>query len=61
MSEQEKMLTIKQASALIKGVSQYRIRKMCVSGELPTFKSGKKYLIHEKTLRRVILGEESHG
>lgn len=28
MSEQEKMLTIKQASALIKGVSQYRIRKM---------------------------------
>lgn len=53
----EKLLTIKQASETIDGLSQHRIRQMCISGELPCFKSGKKYLIPEKTLLKVILGE----
>ncbi|MFI3254684.1 MAG: helix-turn-helix domain-containing protein [Eubacteriales bacterium] len=58
MYDEERLVTIKEASWLIDGLSQYRIRKMCISGELPCFKSGKKYLIREKNLFRVVLGED---
>lgn len=58
MKNKAKLLTIKQASQLIDGITEYRIRKMCISGELPSFKAGKKYLINEKTLKKVIFGED---
>ena len=44
-TQKRKVLTIKEAAKLIDGVTEYRIRQMCVSGQLPCFMAGKKYLI----------------
>jgi excisionase family DNA binding protein len=51
------MLTIKEAAKLIQGLSEHRIRKMCISGELQHFKSGKKYLISKQALFNTVFGE----
>lgn len=58
MNNKAKMLTIKQAANIVEGITEYRIRQMCISGELPCFKAGKKYLINENTLRKVVMGED---
>ncbi len=51
MSTQKKrVLTIKEAAQLIDGLTEYRIRQMCVSGQLPCVMAGKKYLISEENL-----------
>ncbi len=44
------LLTITQASQLVDGLTPYRIRQLCLSGELPSFKSGNKWLIQEEVL-----------
>jgi len=49
-----KMLTIKEAALLIDGLTEYRIRQMCITGELPCFKAGKKYLINKQKLLEFI-------
>jgi len=51
-----KLLTIKEAAKLIEGLTEYRIRQLCLSGELPCFKAGKKYLINENALLRLVEG-----
>ncbi len=56
-----KVLTIKEAANLIDGLSEYRIRQMCISGQLPSFKAGNKYLIIEKALMDVVFGKETGG
>jgi excisionase family DNA binding protein len=48
------MLTINQAATLIPGLTKYRIREMCIKGELPCIKAGKKYLICESVLIRYL-------
>jgi len=45
-----KLLTIKEAAQLVDGLTEYRIRQLCLSGKLPCFKAGKKYLINENAL-----------
>ncbi|MFI3255615.1 MAG: DNA-binding protein [Eubacteriales bacterium] len=45
-----KLLTITGASQLVDGLTTFRIRTLCKSGELPSFKSGNKYLIQEDVL-----------
>lgn len=57
MNNKAKLLTIKQASQIVEGVTEYRIRQMCISGELPCFKAGKKYLINENMLLKTVMGE----
>ncbi len=57
MNNKAKLLTIKQASQIVEGVTEYRIRQMCISGDLPCFKAGKKYLINEKVLLKTVMGE----
>lgn len=52
----KKILTIKQASQLIDGLTEY---KMCISGELPCFRAGKKYLISEEMLYRTVFTDYS--
>ncbi len=52
-----KMLTIKEAAALVDGLTEYRIRELCRSGELPCFKAGKKYLINKEILHKFLSGE----
>ena len=61
MTEKKRILTIKEAAKLIDGLSEYRIRHMCISGQLPAFKAGNKYLINEKALMEVVFGKETGG
>jgi excisionase family DNA binding protein len=49
-----KMLTISQAAERVAGLTKYRIREMCIKGELPYIKAGKKYLICESVLIRFL-------
>lgn len=58
MNNKAKMLTIKQAANVVEGITAYRIRQMCINGELPCFKAGKKYLINENILKKVVIGED---
>lgn len=52
------MLTIKEAAALVDGLTEYRVRQLCKSGELPTVKAGKKYLINKDILLRFLSSAE---
>ena len=56
-----KLLTIRQAADVIDGLTEYRIRKLCRTGELPCIKAGKKYLINEQTLIDVVSKMDRHG
>ncbi|MBO5559708.1 helix-turn-helix domain-containing protein [Ruminococcus sp.] len=51
------MLTIKEAAALVDGLTEYRVRQLCRSGKLPCFMAGKKYLINKETLHKFLRGE----
>ena len=51
------MLTIKEAAALVDGLTEYRVRQLCRSGELPCIKAGKKYLSNKETLHKFLRGE----
>jgi len=57
MCQKEKLLTIKEAAELINGLPEYRIRQLCITGEVKCFKAGRKYLITERALRNAVLGE----
>ena len=50
------MLTIKQATSLVQGLTEYRVRELCKKGELPCFKAGKKYLINKDILYKFLSG-----
>ena len=52
------MLTIKEAAALVDGLTEYRVRQLCKSGELPTVKAGRKYLINKDILMKFLSGAE---
>ena len=45
-----RLLTLKQAANLIDGLTEYRIRMMCVQGEIKYHKFGNKYMISENEL-----------
>ena len=53
------LLTIKEAATLIDGLTEFRIRQLCKSGELPCIMAGKKYLINKAILYKYISGELS--
>lgn len=50
MTHTTRMLTINEAAECVPGLSKWRIREMCISGNLPHLKAGKKYLINEQVL-----------
>lgn len=54
----KRLLTIKEAAKLIDGITEYRVRQMCKSGQLRCFKAGNKYLIYEKNLNELVFGTE---
>ena len=43
--EKRRILTIKEAAEMIDGLTEYRVRQMCITGQLPCFKAGRKYLL----------------
>ena len=51
------MLTIKEAAALVDGLTEYRVRELCRSGALPSVKAGKKFLINKEILHKFLSGE----
>ncbi|WP_303819641.1 DNA-binding protein [Ruminococcus flavefaciens] len=51
------MLTIKQAAALVEGLTEYRVRQMCLSGQVPHIMAGKKYLINKELFLKYLRGE----
>ena len=53
----KRVLTIKEAAKLIDGLTEFRVRQMCITGQLPCFKAGRKFLISEDKLYEVVLGE----
>jgi len=59
MGQKEKLLTIKEAAGLIDGLTEYRIRQLCITGAVKCFKAGRKYLITERALRNTVLGENN--
>ena len=48
------MLTINEAAAIVPGLTKYRVREMCIRGELPCIKAGRKYLICKEVLLRTL-------
>lgn len=48
-----------EAEELIDGLTEYRVRQMCRSGQLPCFKAGRKYLINAGTLYKVVFVTEN--
>jgi excisionase family DNA binding protein len=50
MKQQATLLTINEAAALVDGLTPFRVRQMCISGELKHTKAGKKYLINKSVL-----------
>jgi excisionase family DNA binding protein len=50
MGRNFQLLTIKQSAELVQGLKPYRIRQLCISGELEHIKAGNKYLINKSVL-----------
>lgn len=58
-NNKRRMLTIGEAARLIEGITEYRIRQMCKSGQLRSFKAGNKFLIAESDLYETVFGKSS--
>ena len=57
-NNKRRMLTIKEAARLIEGITEYRIRTLCKSGQLRSFKAGNKFLIAESDLYETVFGTD---
>lgn len=55
------MLTIKEAAALVEGLTEYRVRQMCKQGQLPCVMAGKKYLINKARLFSYLRGDDNES
>lgn len=51
------MLTIKEAAAMVEGLTEYRVRQMCVNKQIPCIMAGKKYLINKDILLNFLRGK----
>ena len=51
------MLTIKEAAALVEGLTEYIDRQMCINDQVPHIMAGKKYLINKDLFLRYLRGE----
>ena len=51
------MLTIKEAAKQVPGFTEYQIRRLCKSGELPCVFAGRKMLINRDNLYKYLYGE----
>lgn len=58
METKKRVLTINEAAKVIEGITAYRIRQMCISGQLRCFKAGNKYLIAENDLIELVFGKD---
>ena len=58
------MLTIKEAAELVDGLSEYRVRQMCINRQIPCIMAGRKYLINRDRflnyLNCLYMGADAH-
>ena len=45
-----RLLTLREAAKLIEGLTEYRVRMLCINGDVKHHKFGNKYMISEKEL-----------
>jgi len=45
-----RLLTLREAAKLIDGLTEYRVRHMCLEGAIKFHKFGNKYMVSERTL-----------
>ena len=51
-NKKPRLLTLKQAAGLVDGLTEYRVRQMCIAGEIKYHKFGNKYMISEAEILR---------
>lgn len=51
-----RVMTVKETAALIDGLSEYRLRQMCLSGQVDCIKAGRKILVTEEAVLRAVFG-----
>lgn len=51
------MLTIKEAAALVNGMTEYRVRQMCINDQIPHIMAGRKYLINKDIFLNYLRGK----
>ena len=51
-----RLLTLKQAAGLVEGLTEYRVRQMCINGDIKYHKFGNKYMISEHEILRFFGG-----
>ena len=45
-----RLLTLKESAELIDGLTEYRVRMLCINGEIKCHKFGNKYMVPEHEL-----------
>lgn len=53
------MLTIKEAAALVNGMTEYRVRQMCINDQISHIMAGRKYLINKDIFLNYLRGKTS--
>lgn len=53
------MLTIKEAAALVNGMTEYRVRQMCINDQIPHIMASRKYLINKDIFLNYLRGKTS--
>lgn len=56
-----KVMTVKAAAALIEGLSEYRLRQMCLNGQVECIRAGRKILVTEAAVMRAVFGNGSES
>lgn len=49
-TKKPRLLTLKQAAELVEGLTEYRVRQMCITNTIKYHKFGNKYMVSEKSL-----------
>jgi len=45
-----RLLTLKEAAKLIDGLTEYRVRMMCINDDIKYYKFGSKYMVSEREI-----------
>ena len=45
-----RLLTLKQAAELFDGLTEYRVKMLCTSGQIKYHRFGNKYMVSEKSV-----------
>ena len=55
------MLTIKEAAALVEGLTEYRVRQMCINDQVPHILAGKQSPLPKALFLRYLRGETARA